>query len=225
MCLLCYIPENIEPDYYSLESSACMNPDGFGWAIHCGARIITHRSMDASEALETFERARRTNRGPALWHSRWTTHGTTSLDNCHPFRVGAGTVTWCEDIVPTMNLRRAMDDPARRARLEDWLRGSKLVVLTVESGFTSPAYIVNERLGHWRQGSWWSNDSYVLPKSWATVPDVREDDPCGACGALLSFDEVKFYGYCTTCGTCLDCGGDDLTCLCYSPASRLAGAE
>ena len=119
MCLLCYIPENIEPDYYSLESSACMNPDGFGWAIHCGARIITHRSMDASEALETFERARRTNRGPALWHSRWTTHGTTSLDNCHPFRVGAGTViahngvlstratanrsdsrTWCEDSAP-----------------------------------------------------------------------------------------------------------------------------
>lgn len=253
MCLLCYVSPDATPDWAGLEIACLNNPDGFGWSVHLGDRIITGRSMDAGVALDTYHEALVTHPGSmSMFHARWATHGTTSLDNCHPFYVGqsrhtvighngilpvdvpkgdsrSDTRVFAESVLPQRNLRKMLDTRKGWDKLESWLGGSKLVVFTTKESLKYQSYIVNERLGHWRDGSWWSNDSYMMPmysmRSAMLMPyqsgsfDLGDGvvDLCGGCGSTLSQDALEIFGYCDSCGACVECGEESRYCLCYMP--------
>ena len=88
MCLLTYFPSNRQPNEENLRNGSYINNDGHGWAIVSNGTILTGHSLNADVAIREFVSTRKTHpNGPALFHSRFTTHGSTNLDNCHPFAV------------------------------------------------------------------------------------------------------------------------------------------
>lgn len=183
MCLLTFLPENIDFDYERARTSAKSNPDGFGFAIHAGIAIIKDHDMDFEKLWLRWTDLRKTYRGPALFHFRITTHGNTDISNCHPFDVDgkpdtvlahngilpltmpindhrSDTKLFAELILPAIGGVQALDNQERFEELENWAIGNKLVVLTTDAKAKHDWYIINKKSGHWDAGMWWSNSSY-----------------------------------------------------------------
>lgn len=268
MCLLCYIEPNAPVNWQGLEVATINNPDGFGWAIHLEDEILIGRSMDATEAIETFHDARKEYPDThAMFHARWATHGAENLLNVHPFDVKlngeqqgqtilahngvipvsipkgdwrSDTRYFAEEIMP-MRAQRIFDRPEKVKRLAKFIGGSKLVVFTTDPQFEADVYIINESMGHWKDGTWWSNDSYEnmwwsrysrgytgysanTGTGWqdrdmsGALAKISDEFECAMCGFAVT-DEGFEYGYCTTCSCCLDCFAPDGDCLCYVPTT------
>jgi hypothetical protein len=187
MCLLTFLPAGVQPDVQALANGAEANNDGHGFAIVAGPRLdelIVHRGMDPQAVIEAFTAARAAHPdGPALFHSRFATHGKTNVDNCHPFAVGGDsrTVLAHNGVLPAIvqpgkrdrrsDTRIAAEDfipafgslRARRTRLKlaRWMTPeNKMVILTVDRRFKQRAYILNEDAGLWDGGIWYSNTGY-----------------------------------------------------------------
>lgn len=191
MCMLCVVPPNVLPSKDKLIASALNNPHGFGFAIVVpqDKYIISERSMNADESINRFLELRaRYPEGYALWHARYATHGSNTVENCHPFAVGGDPSTYlahngilpvleyenmdwsdtrifAEDILPQMGGVKALDNPQLLNMIEDFTTGSKLCVLTVDPVAEHQCYIVHEEKG-WKDdtGVWWSNTTCYLPE-------------------------------------------------------------
>lgn len=186
MCILIFAPEGQTIPKDHLEQSCAANPDGFGWATIYNdtdgkPRIISHRTMVAKEAIETFLDARtRWPEYPAIFHARIATHGTVTLDNCHPFYVGEDHATllahngimpipaesgrsdtrqFAEEWMPMIGVEN-LDDPKTVQELEKFIDWSKVAFLTVDPRLKQWAYILNEDHGIWDDGVWYSNSGY-----------------------------------------------------------------
>jgi glutamine amidotransferase len=172
------------PDYNSIVNASNNNPDGFGYAIHYGDRIITSRGMNAQKTIDKFFDALE-GAGTdfvAMYHARITTHGDSIIENAHPFRVGgrkdiilghngmlpihprkgdrrSDTRIFAEDILPNLGIE-SLDNKDSFDRLEGWAAGSKLAIITNAPELRDSVYIVNEQLGDWDENVWWSNSSY-----------------------------------------------------------------
>ncbi|MBN1171091.1 MAG: hypothetical protein JXA67_02855 [Micromonosporaceae bacterium] len=203
MCLLTFLPAGIPAKTAALHAGALLNPDGHGFAIVDGDQLIVQRGLDGQCMVEQFAALRHQHpQGPALFHSRFATHGERSVDNCHPFAVGADprtviahngslpAVVWpgradprsdtritAEDFLPrfgSLRLRHV------RRRFERWMTPHNLmVILTVDRRFKQRSYILNEQSGIWDDGIWYSNDSYLSEPSarWQTTTEIGWDWP------------------------------------------------
>ena len=183
MCLLTLIPDYVTPDMERFKVAAKSNPDGFGFAISTGKKLIVVRGMDFDEVANKFVDLRKKEQGPAIFHFRWTTHGQTVVENCHPYLLGqdpqsvmahngilpimmqkdeqrSDSKVFAEDIMPSIGGIASLDDNDYHAKLSAWAKGSKLAFLTVNDDAKYDWYIVNEKDGHWDKDMWWSNSSY-----------------------------------------------------------------
>jgi glutamine amidotransferase len=177
------IPDYVTPDMERFRIASLNNPDGFGFAISTGKTIIKAHSMNFEEVANKFTDLRATNKGPALFHFRIATHGSETIDNCHPFTLGqdpdtvlahngilpvaipkgdkrSDTKVFAEDIMPGIGGITSLDDNDYFAKLALWAAGSKLAFLTVHDEAKFDWYIINEKDGHWDKDMWWSNSSY-----------------------------------------------------------------
>lgn len=191
MCMLCVVPPNVIPSREKLENSALNNPHGFGFAIVIPSenRIHAERTMDADASINKFiEMRKRHPEGYAMWHARFATHGSQSVENCHPFRVNGDRKTYlahngilpvleddsdrsdtrifAEDVIPAMGGLKALDNEQVWNILEDFTTGSKVCILTVDPVAKHQMYLLHEEKG-WKDdsGVWWSNDSCYI-SSW-----------------------------------------------------------
>lgn len=264
MCLLCVMEPNKTPTKQQLMTAAENNPDGFGYAFHCGDRIITGRGMDAEEVVDRFLRIREGLPNTwAMFHARYTTHGATNKANCHPFRMNGdpSTVIGHNGIIPIdvpkgddrsdtryfadewlPELIELLDDEKGFAELEQLVGASKVAVFTHDDRLDHQVYILNEHNGHWKDGIWWSNDTYQYSwyKSYKTASlkpyasgqwwddeypsytraqTFEEKDECGVCFAKLG-DVDYDGGVCTMCNCCIDCQDYYLECMCYDPRNK-----
>lgn len=183
MCLLTFIPEGVTPDMSHFAVAARNNPDGFGFAILSQGRILTGHGMNFEQVANHFADMRSRHDGHAIFHFRWATHGSTNLNNCHPFFLGddslsvvghngilpvkiptgdvrSDTKVFAQDIMPAVGGITALDDDGYFKKLEDWAKGSKLVFLSANPDSKFDFYILNEQDGHWAEDMWWSNSSY-----------------------------------------------------------------
>ncbi|CCF63614.1 hypothetical protein [Nocardia cyriacigeorgica] len=231
MCILTFVKPGIAPNLDNLRAGALANPHGHGYAIHTGTDILVGRGMNADTLIDEFAAARsRHPDGPALFHSRLATHGPRNRDNCHPFAVGGDerTVMAHNGILPAnvhpkpgdlrSDTRIAAENflPARpfgsldswsgRERLEQWLGTDKMVLLTVDPAYRHPAYIFNEHRGHWNEGSWYSNDSYLLAATYGYLWEF-----CDYCGEP---DDNDLGPHCSYCGYCAECARPFPACVC-----------
>lgn len=126
MCLLSYYPPGVQPSEQDLVCGAACNPHGFGYAIVIPGveEILVGKGMDSAAVIAQFLTLRKAYpNGPALFHSRYTTHGVSDEDNCHPFIVGGDkrTVLAHNGILPGKTPGGASCHPAGEYRtvLED----------------------------------------------------------------------------------------------------------
>lgn len=232
MCILTFIKPGHSPDLDKLYAGALANPHGHGYAVITGNTITIGRGMNVTDVLVEFAQVReRYPESPALFHSRLATHGVRNTDNCHPFLVGgdertvlahngilppnvhpqpgdsrSDTRIAAEDFLPNRPFG-SLDSWVGRGRLERWLGADKMVILTVDPAYKHPAYIFNEHRGHWIDGSWYSNASY-LPYQWPADIDV-----CDNCGEP---DTDSTGPHCPGCGFCTDCWRPYPHCCCPS---------
>lgn len=197
MCMLCVVPPNVIPSREKLENSALNNPHGFGFAIVIPSekRIHVERTMNADTSINRFIEMRgKYPEGYALWHARFATHGTTTIDNCHPFRVGKDSHTYlahngilpiiepngdtrsdtrifAEDLLPAIGGVASLDNPQVVNLIEDFTSGSKVCVLTVHPDAKYQCYLFHEEKG-WRDDSqvWWSNDTCHITPPYLYTP-------------------------------------------------------
>lgn len=198
MCMLCVIPPNVIPSKDKLVNSALNNPDGFGFAIVIPSedRIHVEHTMNPDTSIARFLEMRTLYpESYALWHARLTTHGTTTVDNCHPFLVGydnrtvlahngilpiiqpngdrrSDTRIFAEELLPAIGGVKALDNPQVLNLIEDFTTGSKVCVLTLDPEAKQTCYLIHEEKGKIDDdGVWWSNDScdinYNRYSSWS----------------------------------------------------------
>lgn len=86
MCVIIHRQAGKQIDEDVLEACLNANSDGFGVAWHDGGVVRTTRGLVGLEKV--LEKEKQTRQFDCLFHFRWTTHGKTSNENCHPFRVG-----------------------------------------------------------------------------------------------------------------------------------------
>ncbi|WP_410598035.1 class II glutamine amidotransferase [Amycolatopsis sp. lyj-23] len=235
MCLLTYLPAGTLPDTTALANGAAHNKDGHGYAIVDGDRIITGRGMDAAAVIDEFAALRgRHPDQPALFHSRFATHGPVTDDNIHPFPIGGDsrTVLAHNGILsqkehpsrsdPRSDTRIAADDilsaepfltldrPETRRRIESWLgEYNKLAILTVNPRYPDHGYLFNEHAGYWDDQVWYSNHGYLDPHPAQTAWSDLEDG-CHYCGVDDAIDVDT--GLCLACGACPFCAVDNQPC-------------
>lgn len=242
MCLLTFYPSGVGPDVIALTDGAYVNPDGHGFAIVAGERLIVRRGMDADRMVAAFERMRdKYPDGPALFHSRLASHGRVGKQNCHPFRIGGDRRTVVahngilpKNVRPTKGDKRSdtriaaedflpyqpfgsLDSWAGQDRLTRWLgQWNKIVILTVDPSYRENAYVLNEEHGSWMGGVWYSNLDFLVPEDqW----DTFSPDDAWECVRCRSIEIDPYNGLCTVCEACPDCGEFDGYCSCYAPAS------
>jgi len=173
-----------------LETGSWSNPDGFGWGIVIGLtdkdrELITYRSMNATDAIDSYLDMLELHGDYVLasaYHARITTHGKSTVDNCHPWQVGkdehsvlfhngilsvnmakddprSDSGFFANDILPRMGGARGFQDPNLAGILETWTGSSnKLVLLTAQHGL-EPLSIIGEKRGEWIGDHWYSNSS------------------------------------------------------------------
>lgn len=188
ICILTYIPANVEVPWDHLFNGACANPDGHGWAVAKGDQLVIGKSMDMFKAAEDYEQALKDMPGAvSLFHSRIATAGTVDEFNVHPFWVGGTdhTVMAHNGILPE-RWQPERGDPTKRSDTQifadqmGWLIDNpngvpsrrmgrkageaigtynKLVFISVKAGHPM-VRIVNAQVGVWTDGVWHSNRSF-----------------------------------------------------------------
>lgn len=191
MCMLCVVPPNVIPSKDKLQASAMNNPHGFGFAIVVSKerRIIVEKTMNPDTAVNRFLELRaQYPEDYAMWHARLATHGSHTLDNCHPFQVGneltylghngilsvledktdrSDTRIFAEDVLTKMGGVTALDDEQLYNIIEEFTSGSKLCILTVDPKAQYQCYMVHQDKGKFDDsGVWWSNDSCSWDYGW-----------------------------------------------------------
>ncbi len=170
MCIIIWAPSGKIPRDHII-NAMLTHQDGWGFAIPTGKKIVTYRTTDFKRFLEAWVGR---IEGPVLFHARWASHGAVCNANCHPFRInGHGLVVAHNGIIPGYGSETKSDtrDFIEKVltNLPDWfleeekicraiegaIGGSKLAFLDREGNIR----ILNEHLGLWSNGRWYSNRS------------------------------------------------------------------
>jgi len=190
ICHMVLLPPGVMPEREHLENGARLNPHGFGWAMVQENRLITSRSIDAADCINSFMSARFT--WPlfhAVFHSRHAGSMPIGLEFNHPVLLDSRTVmlhngylfpvndgrsdavVFATEILPKWNLK----DPAERAELEQRMGLNKAIVLSTDPA-REPVTVLNEQLGiTLDNGAWHSNADFLGTSH--LQPGI-----CGACG-------------------------------------------
>jgi predicted glutamine amidotransferase len=174
------------------------NPDGGGFTYFDGQKAIIVKEMKSHKLLHAKyleARAQYPDSDFAI-HFRISTHGKINETNCHPFRINKRSAFIHNGMINNMERSPEFSDtylfnqfvlktlPQHFAKNEAiceligaYIGHSKLVIIDGQD-----SYIINEYLGHWNAGNWYSNDSYKdAPKvvknayNWTKVTAPKTD--------------------------------------------------
>jgi hypothetical protein len=252
MCLAIFQPAGKQIPEGHLREGFMNNPHGAGFMYFDeNGELCSFRSLEFDKFIDEYETmwAMHGQHSPFAIHFRWATHGTRGIENVHPFRLNEHVAVLHNGIIDCIINDPKMSDTAAFVRdylgslptnwydndflfhmVEDFTSGSKLVIMTNEPSAEYCAYIVNERLGAWSEGIWYSNTSYQCTtrgllgsksaKQSAEVfddEDVYQIDACNLCG-----EESVLDGLCYTCETCQNCYMTESECECTGASKQLA---
>ena len=178
-----YKPANQKIPNKFLENAYRANKDGSGICIATGTELIVEKSKDWTH--EDIIRVLEANPDlPALVHFRWTTHGGNSDANTHPFSLKGGWAAAHNGVIqipiwdPTKSDTREFLDRYVKPLIHNGVNLDNLTVIeqigkviTTANKmaflhFSGRSAIVNESVGNWDDGVWYSNYGY---KSYATT--------------------------------------------------------
>lgn len=174
MCLIAYLPKNLEIDGLALDIALRKNRDGAGIMWSDGDRLLVDRGL--SSAKDILEALIDLRRFPRILHLRHATNGDVCADNTQPFVINDKlgvvhngiidvpcTVPWRSDTWHFVETRlkplyaRYGPELLRQEELLtslskelDW---NTMVMLTSQS----KVVVVNEQNGEWHRGVWYSS--------------------------------------------------------------------
>lgn len=178
MCIAIYKPADKKLSKETLEICWDANPDGAGFMyVHNGSLRIKKGFMSFDRFFASFNNLQHKS---AVLHFRIKTHGKVDEHNTHPFYVDKtlgfihnGIIskvsttsnkemsdTWHfnESILkPLFKLNeKFIDNEAIQELIDSYIGASKLVFMDKNEN----VWIINEGLGNWDEGIWYSNSSY-----------------------------------------------------------------
>lgn len=236
MCIIIHAPVGkIIPKEYIIESDF-NNPDGVGLMWNDGERVHTYKNLtDVNKVYSKYKKI--AGKYPVVLHFRIGTSGGNDYQNIHPFPlfdtqlVHNGVLNIKVPTYSKINDTQLFIAMMEKTLPHNFYRCKKRKHYLKELGKTigtnnkfiimskSSVHIINEKSGHWLDGIWYSNYSY-LPYSWNSVglygftgepnlktgiveyPDVFDDEE-GVCPTCrFSYNEYDYEaGYCLECGT------------------------
>lgn len=211
MCMLTFLPPSILPNTERLRQGTVSNRDGHGWAIvvlgddDTPAHILTGHSMNASAAIDAFQRTREKHlEGPALFHSRFTTGGVVDESNCHPYRVMKDSQT----ILAHNGVLGEVNVPHEDTRSDTRFFAEEFGDLLYPGSFPGQDFNLNSKRGRKRLRNWLGNPNKfviltvdpIFRKNFYILNSeqgVWEDDGCWYSNTGY---KVRTYGIGTTYG-------------------------
>ena len=177
MCLLIASKRDSFVDKQKLSNAFDSNRDGVGYAFSTGEKIIVKKFRKFKKFFKQYETDfSKYKETDFLIHFRLSTHGTSKgLTNVHPFKVNDGMVFAHNGVITNAPQDDILSDTQvfnnfilknlptdflsykhYRHLIEGYIDSSKLAFLRVDGTIS----IINEHLGHWKGGTWFSNSSY-----------------------------------------------------------------
>jgi gamma-glutamylcyclotransferase (GGCT)/AIG2-like uncharacterized protein YtfP/predicted glutamine amidotransferase len=175
MCQIIVKPEGKKVDFKKLDKAQKWNKDGYGVTWWEDEKLNTFKTMDYKRFKAILSTLRKHK---AVIHLRNTTRGDTCTDNNHPFEIPSGVMFHNGTIngvscsaqggSDTMGLAELISE-CEYKYIEDILplvkhiigdKINRLVFFEYDGEIT----IVNEDLGMWEDGIWYSNDYHKKEK-------------------------------------------------------------
>ena len=179
MCLLVMQEQNTTIEDENLKNAYDSNPDGVGYSfINSNNKIMTKKYRSYEKFLLAYQGDIKKfgTSSPFLLHFRLATHGQSEgTFNVHPFKVSKDTVFAHNGIISDVDDDKKLSDTQVFNRdilkklkdeflidvilvklIEGFIGTSKLAFLNRDGSFK----ILNEELGKWDKGIWYSNNSY-----------------------------------------------------------------
>lgn len=184
MCIAIMKPQGKIISKKTLQECYRNNPDGAGFMFSSNKEL--HIKKGYFDFKEFYEEYKKYQDKKCVIHFRIKTHGKIDKDNCHPFRVNnslgfihngvitgfggdikSDTVEFNEQVLKGLvskwgNLS-LFEKPVTKL-IEATIGYSKLVFLDRHNNHN----IINETLGQWHKGVWYSNSSYKPTPKWDT---------------------------------------------------------
>lgn len=191
MCIIIAKPAGIKLDRELYEQCFLRNGDGGGISYSDGHQLIVDKGFFNFDSM--YEAIKENEQREMLIHFRIQTHGTVSIDNCHPFYTAStlvpryefaiahnGTLSWpasngksdthcfVEAVLgPHLNRDPYFLEHAPGRYLLGSSIGTrnKIAVMRYDKDENkTETFIVNSAEGHKEHGCWFSNYSYVIYK-------------------------------------------------------------
>lgn len=201
MCIALYLPKYVTVDRKTLFNCYESNPDGFGYSYFDMDGKLQIRKFIGQDniilGIEEFLLTRDYFKSKQfLAHFRIASHGKISKKTCHPFKINDEMV-FCHNgilcdftdklsidskISDTMLFNRKvfqklphnfMNLPVYKKMLEETIGQFNKMIIMRRDG---QHWILNEDVGEWHEGVWFSNDSYK-PFDYITNYDYQVTTP------------------------------------------------
>jgi predicted glutamine amidotransferase len=224
MCIIAYIPKGENIKNKTIRNMDEMNPDGMGMLWVEDNKLQTYKTFDIEAFICHYRHVIKRVESNVVMHFRLTSHGTITEDNIHPFLVNDKLGFVHNGIiskVPTDKFKsdtRIFNEMILQNLPFNFLNFEGIKQLIVEYiGFSKLTFmddlgnvdIINEDMGIWDNGIWYSNDGYKdykyfhYPKKTTKtyISASQPSDWCTKCGKeIFTAEEIST----TLCDNCLD---------------------
>lgn len=188
MCQIIYVKKNKKVNLEHLDQAQKVNKDGYGvmWFEDNEVKVFKtmkyNRFKQIIKTLTPFEK---------VLHLRNTTRGATNIQNAHPFNVGYGYMMH-NGTIGTMYAKDGKSDSQQLAKMitdagiYDFEGSGELLKQIVGTTINRLVFmnldgevtIINENLGVWEKGIWYSNEYHVCPTK--TTPPATTNNNKGS---------------------------------------------
>lgn len=224
MCLLIVKPPNVSiPDEHLIEGAA-WNSHGSGISFVKEGKIYIRKSPTWG-AGQIIKDVKRFHDCPMLIHFRLATHGSRNHENTHPFMlpgeewvaahngVITGIKTKADESDTRAFLRQCIYNYQENIKKPDFRKALENVIGSYNKlAFLNRAgehFILNEKSGHWKDGAWYSNSTYVktppAPKSKYFFDMSMNDLVCNICNQELTKSVGFHFSTITETFICKNC--------------------
>ena len=176
MCLAIYKPAGAVLPEESIRNGWIANSDGAGYAFVYKGKVVTRKGfMTLKEFMEAYSAdSKKYKKSPFVDHFRIRSMGDKSPDNTHPYPIADGVLIHNGTLDGTSaKFGEGPSDTAQfcamfgdklthswveqnKAKLSEAVSYNKLVMLYK----TGDVHIINENLGNWHEGVWYSTYAY-----------------------------------------------------------------
>lgn len=173
MCIAILKPKGVSISKEILETCHKNNKDGMGFSYIDDDKMYIKKFMKFDEFYKEFEKVQ--DKSTMIIHFRIATHGKVEVKNCHPFwlnhrmaLIHNGVISGYGDKDNKTDTQDFIDKVIGNISWKEWknpcyrelvgkaIGYSKLAILDITGNY----YIINENLGEWSDGIWYSNQSY-----------------------------------------------------------------